>query len=237
VKRTASLLIALAVIAAPAVAAAQTLVIGAPPDAVSTPPAPRPDVHFDAGLRGMLISSPGFDPYAGNDLLMQLSLGAGLTVLRAGNVSILLFARWDWGSRTDVARGEDTSLEVHRLGGGAETRWQLARRFYLSAKLSPAALYLRGSIADTSIDRLLVSRTWTWGLDVTGGAGLLMAGRSTHGTGFWLTGDLGYAFAGTSAMTFAPASSTDDPRKFGSVMLPSIRPSGPVSRLGLALSF
>jgi len=128
-------------------------------------------------------------------------------------------------------------MTIHRLAGGAETRWQLARRVFLSAKVAPSALYLRGSIADTSVERLLLSRTWTWGLDVSGGVGVLLVGASAHGTGLWVTGDLGYAFAGTSPMAFAPGSDVTDTRKFGTVMLPSLRPSGPVSRLGLAVSF
>lgn len=230
-------LVACAALAAPAAARAQTVAVEDAPAAPARSPSPGPDVHLTAGARGLLISSTGFDPYAGNDLLVQLGVGAGLTVLHAGSVSVLVFAAWDVGTRTASARGEEASLTLHRLGGGIETRWQPARRLFLSAKLAPAALHLRGTIADPSIDRPLVSRTWTWGLDASLGLGLLVAGAGARGTGFWLTGDLGYAFAGRSPMTFAPSPDGTDPRKFGAVMLPPLRPSGPLSRLGVALSF
>lgn len=195
---------------------------------------PYPEISISAGLRGMLLPSIGFDPYAGNDFLGQLSIAGAIAVVRTRHASILLFGEWDVGTRSGTARGQDTSLTLHRLGGGAETRLLLARRFYLSAKLAPAALHLRGTLRDSDMDRPLVSRNWTWGLDTTGGVGVLLGGARVQA---WITLDLGYMFAGERGMTYAPGSDEEDTRRFGAVTLPSIKPSGAVSRLALAVTF
>jgi hypothetical protein len=211
-------------------------------------PAPRdegpegwatPEVSIAAGLRGMFIPGAGYEPYSSKGTLFQFALAAGLTVVRAGNASLMIFAEWDAGPSSARARGDDASIAIHRLGGGIEGKYQLARRFYLSAKLAPAAYYLSGSISDVGLPRPLIARSWTWGFDVSGGAGLLMgtAGRRAAPTRFWLTLDLGYAFAGSAAMNFAPGASEDDPRRFGTVMLPALKPAGAIGKLAMAISF
>lgn len=105
--------------------------------------------------------------------MAQGSFLAQITLLRFGPASILLFAEWGLGTRNAQARGQDASLTLHRLAGGAETRIALARRFYLDAKLAPMAYHLRGTIVDSGLDRPLVSRAWTWGLDLLRRRGLL----------------------------------------------------------------
>jgi len=246
--KRATWLLAAALIAAPAAAHAAgprvAVAVAAPapaPARADDTPLPvkssRPEISLEVGLRGTLIPNPGFDPYASNDFLLQASAGAGLTVVRMGNASILLFAEYDGGTRRATARGQEASLALHRIGGAAETRFQLGRRFYLAARVAPAALHLRGSITDPTLDRPLVSRNWTWGLDASGGAGLLLGRVGARGARFWLTLDFGYRFAGESQMSYAPVASDEDPRKYGSVMLPAIRPAGPTSRMTFAVSF
>jgi hypothetical protein len=230
--KRASFVVAAALIAAPATARAE------PPDTAPRVAAPRaPEIDVSVGIRGMLLPSPGFDPYAGNDVLVQSAVTVGVSLLRAGHASVLLFAEWDLGSRSSSARGEDTSLMLNRFGGGVETRYQLGRHVYLSAKLAPAAFLLDGSITDPSLDRPLVAQAWTWALDASGGFGVLLGRTETRGVGFWVTGDLGYTWAGESAMSYAPAAEASDPRQFGSVMLPAMKPAGGMSRLGMAVSF
>lgn len=203
-----------------------------PPERVS-----RPEVVLGVGVRGSILRSAGFDPYLNTDFFAQSSLLAGLTIVRAGPASIGLFANWDFGARNAMARGQEASLAMHRLVGGAETRLYLHRRFFFDAKLAGVAYHLRGAIQDTSLDRPLVSRTWTWGLDVSGGMGVVLTGVRGGGPRLYLTLDLGYTFAGDAAMSYAPTEDAEDTRKYGSVRLPSIKPSGATSRLGIALGF
>ena len=108
-------------------------------------------------------------------------------------------------------------------------------------KVAPAALHLRGSIDDPAIGRPLVSRSWTFGLDTTGGAALRI-GTASKSNGnpavsFWLTGELGYSFAMKTDMVYAPGEDEEDPRTFGEITLPSLRLGGPVGKLAFALSF
>jgi hypothetical protein len=246
------LIFAAAAIAVPAAARAQSTVsLGSgaavvraspEPDAPAPQPAPvepssRPEISIGTGVRGSLLRSAGFDPYASNDVFFQGSVIVGMTVLRAGKADIMLSAQWDGGTRSASARGEDTSLSVHRFSGVAEMRYHLHRRFFLGAKLAPAAFYLSGSITDASIDRPLVTHKWTWGLDTTGGAGVLIGSTGPRGVKVWLTLDLGYTFAGEAQMAYAPAADSSDPRKYGSVMLPSFRPAALTSRLGMQVAF
>jgi len=97
-----------------------------------------------------------------------------------------------------------------------------------------------GSIQAPSLDRPLVARPWTWGLDTVGGAGLLMGTAGSYAAPaarFWLTGELGYSFAGSAPMTYAPATSDTDPRQYGTLMLPAFKPAGGVGRLAVAVAF
>lgn len=239
-----ALFLSAALLATPAVARAESpppaLAVAAEPSPADiAPPArsSRPEINLSFGVRGMLMPSRGFDPYSTNNFLVQGSVGAGLTIVRVGNASILLFAEYDAGARSATARGEAANLTVHRLSGGAETRYQLGRRFFVAARVAPAAMLLHGKITDPTLDRSLVAASWTWGLDVSGGGGLLLGSTGSRGAKFWLTLDFGYLFSGESQMSFAPAKSEEDPRKYGSVMLPVMKPAGATSRLGVAVAF
>lgn len=199
-----------------------------------------PEVNLAFGLRTMIVPSAGLDPYATDNTVAQLSLAAGPTLLRRGPVAIAAMGEWDFGVRESTARGDTTSLTMHRLGLGLETRLQLATRFMIFAKLAPAAVNLRGTIMDPGLSRPLVSRSWSWALDTTAGAAVLFARtgpREAPTSRFWFTGELGYGFAGQSDMIYAPEPDAADPRKYGSIMLPGLRPSGALMRLAMLVSF
>jgi hypothetical protein len=239
VKRVLVLLASSAALAVPAPVRGEPL-------AADTGPGPRSatrpgEVAFAAGVRATILPGAGLDPYApGSDLLVMSSISAGVTVLRAGRASLLASVEWCVGSRSDVARGQEAAITLHRLGLAVETRYQPAQRLYLSVKLAPAAFAVLGSIEASGIDRPLVARPWTWGLDATAGAGLLLGavGPSRRPSArFWLAAELGYAFAGSAPMRYAPASDAADPTRYGSVMLPSFKPAGGVGRLGLGVTF
>jgi hypothetical protein len=228
-----------AALALPVTARAQPLAAdtGREPSSATRPG----EVAVAAGVRAAILPGAGLDPYApGSDLLVMSSVSAGVTLFRAGRASLVGSLEWNMGSRSDFARGQEASVTLHRLGLALETRYQPARRLYLSVKLAPAAFAVLGSIQAPGIDRPLVARPWTWGLDATGGAGLLLGtvGPSARPSArFWLTAELGYAFAGSAPMRYAPASDAADPSRYGSVMLPAFKPAGGVGRLGLAVAF
>ena len=199
-----------------------------------------PEVNLAFGLRVMNVASAGLDPFATDNSVAQLSLAAGPTLLRRGPVSLAALAEWDFGTREATARGDKTSLSMHRIGVGLESRFQVARRLMLFAKIAPAAVHLRATIEDAGLMRPLVSRSWNWALDTTGGLAVMFANtgpREAPTSRFWFTGELGYGFAGQSDMSFAPEADAEDPRKYGSIMLPALRPSGVLARLAMVVSF
>ena len=200
----------------------------------------RPEINLALGFRAMAMPSAGLDPYATNDASSssrsprdQRSCAAALSPSR----------RWPSGTsapRSPPRAATPTSLTMHRLGVGLESRFQLASRFMIFAKLSPAAVHLRGSIERSWPRSALVSRSWSWALDTTAGAAVLFARsgpREAPTSRFWFTGELGYGFAGQSHMVYAPEANEDDPRKYGSIMLPALRPSGALMRLAMLVSF
>jgi hypothetical protein len=199
-----------------------------------------PEINLALGFRSMIVPSAGLDPFSTSDGFSQLSLAAGPTLLRIGAVSFAALAEWNFGKLNGTARGETSSLVIHRLGVGLESRLQLARRLALFAKIAPAAVHLRGSIEDSSLDRPLVSRTWSWSLDTTAGVAFMFANtgpRARPTSRFWFTGELGYGFAGESAMSYEPAADDEDPRTYGAITLPALRPAGALARFAVAVSF
>jgi hypothetical protein len=197
------------------------------------------EIHLGAGARGLLLPDAGYQPYSNSEVMFQFALTGGVTFLRAGNVSLIVFGEWDVGQTSAVARDAQAALTMHRIGGGLEARFGLGRRFFLGVKAAPAAIRLYGSIEESGTSGTLLARPWTWALDTTGTAGLLLGSVAARRgpVRFWIGAEVGYAFAGQATMAFAPDEDSNDTRHFGSVMLPPFRPSGGVTRLSAMMSF
>lgn len=234
----------------PAVAAA-VVATGSAPDSVidGAEPAPvsarkeRPAPHListEFGLRVTYIVHEGFDPYAENNGYGQVSLAGSYTFWRGTPISVAAGAEWNFGVARAEARGDATALAIHRLAASMQVRYAPVRRLSMFAKLAPAALHIRGDIEDIELSQTLEARTWTWALDATGGAALLLgsAGRDDRpSASFWFSVELGYSFAGEVEMMYRPDSDEDEVRHFGDVRLPNIRPSGFLNRFTLGVSF
>jgi hypothetical protein len=195
---------------------------------------------FEIGARNQIVLFEGFDPYSRSDLLPHFAVAATWVPVRAGAVSLGVVGEYDIGGQSATARGDATALTVHRFSAGLQARFALASRLYTFVKAAPAALHLRASIDDAALDRPLVARTWTWGLDTTGGAALLLGAagdRAWPAARFWLVGEIGYAFAGEAEMRFSPEADPEDPRRFGEVELPGLRAAGVVNRFAFAVTF
>lgn len=244
VSRVLSRALGAAVLALSAFTALPALADAPPPRAdLAERAAPRRyvqrNVEVAAGVRTVVVRGQGYDPYASNDVLPALSLGVRAMVLKARPLSLSLLGGYEVGAEAETARGLDTHLVAHRILLGAEGRLDLGQRLALFARATPGVLHTRGSITDPGVPEL-VSRNWTWSLDATGGLALLV-GRvgdpEWPAVRFWLTAEMGYAFAGEVAMTYTPDAPDDDPRRYGSVDLPPLRLSGMVNRFTFAVSF
>jgi hypothetical protein len=193
----------------------------------------------DLGARAVFIDNAGFGPYSTSDLLPGLSVAASWVPGRIGAVSFAVVGEYDLGYQSATARGDATTLFVHRAAVGLEPRFRVGSRLDLFAKLAPGVLYLNGQITDADPSNPLSSSQWTWSLDTSGGAAflLLRSSGSRHVTSLWLVGEIGYAFAGSADMIFAQSSSAGDPHNYGSITLPALRPAGFLDRWAISMRF
>ena len=151
-----------------------------PSDRAYAPPPDKPltkhrqyDLGFEIGVRNVVVTDPSFDPYSTDDVLTSFALSATWTPLHFDIVTLGLVGEWSPGGSTGAARGDETSLAVHRGAIGAQARVALGRRVYLHAKVAPAILAISGDIEDPAVERPLEADNVTWGLDATGGAAVV----------------------------------------------------------------
>jgi hypothetical protein len=196
----------------------------------------------ELGLRAMLVTHDGFEPFAEKDvsLVGQLVVAASIAPLHLDPITISVVPEYNVGAKSHDVRGQESSLTLHRLAAGVRVDATITRHFHVFGRVAPAAVYLHGSLQDAAVDRSVVANGWTWGLDTTAGIALLLGtvgDRQSPLVGFWVLVEYGYMFAGEKDLSYAPADDEDDPRQFGSIDLPPIRPGGVINRVSVALSF
>jgi hypothetical protein len=197
----------------------------------------------ELGFRSVLVADGGFEPYANGDLslLGQLALAAHALPLKFSPMTIGIGAEYDIGNRSEVTRGQNTSLTVHRLAGSVLVDATIIRHLHTFARFAPGALYLHGTIEDAALPgRPLTTDPWTWAIDTTGGVSVLLGAvgdDQAPAVGFWLSAEFGYCFAGDVEMRFTPEEDEDDSRQFGAVRMPDLNPGGVVNRFALGLTF
>lgn len=211
-------------------------------------PAPRPAVphtqHFSAGLgfRAGIVSGEGYDPFSKDNALASGTLFGSYTPFSLRPASLHLAFEWDFASPSSSARGNESSLEIQRLGVGLEARYSPISRLALFVRGMPSAIHTYASIDDAVLGKKLESSSWTWGLDVSGGAAARIGavGSSEYPVAsFWLALDMGYRFAGSTKMRLRPGDlgEEDQTRRFGEVPLPNLDLSGFIARLSGSVSF
>ena len=200
---------------------------------------PRGTIVLDAGPRMSIVPDAALGPYSTGSIVPQLALGVGLVPIARGPASLAVRAGWDVGGTSATARSDQTSLTLHRLSLGLEGRYAANPWFHVFARVAPGAMHLRASIEDMGLDVPLVSRSWTWTLDTTGGAALRLgaAGKPESPVRFWMVAEGGYGFAGKSEMTFTPDVDADDPRHFGETTMAPLRLAGAMTRVSFAVTF
>jgi hypothetical protein len=216
----------------------------APPPADAAPdikarPLPH-HIGLQFGVRTLFIPSSGYDPFAESNGLAQASIAGTFTPWRSLPFSAHAIAEWDIGGSNATARGAATNLTMFRFALGVEGRYEPISRLYFFAKLAPAAIHARADIEDYALSATLKARSWTWALDTTGGAALRLgnAGKEHDPSAtFWLMLEMGYSFAGEAEMVLTPGAIDDEPRRFGSVALPGLEPSGFLTRFAGAITF
>lgn len=216
------------------------------------PVAPKPvkapaqpfEQHWSLGMGflGSAVDSPGYDPYSKNNTLPMVSLFGTVTPWSTRPLSVHLAFEYNYGGSSATARGDASSLDVHRLSLGVEGRYQPISRMRLFVRAMPSVIRVDGSIQDPYLNSHLAAGSWTWGADLTGGAAARI-GAVGHAdlprVSFWLGLDMGYRFAGVTSMRFRPSDLTEDDqtRHFGEVALPNLDLSGFVGKLSFSVGF
>lgn len=188
----------------------------------------------DVGLRETFVRDASFDPYSQNDLLPQGTIGGSRTLWRHERFSVAPGLRWDFGSSSAEARGASTSFVTHRFTVPIEARMQLDELLYVFGRLAPGGVWQRTKVTDGSLAEPLSHSGWVFAGDLSAGASLRLFGRAPT---FWLTPEIGYAYAARGTAGLSPEVEENDPRQFGALGLNGVSQSGWFFRAGVTATF
>ncbi|MBW2457490.1 MAG: hypothetical protein JRI68_23485, partial [Deltaproteobacteria bacterium] len=183
----------------------------------------------EIGVRNWVVFDEGIEPYSATGFVAQGAFTLNFVPFHFGDFAIGLSAEYDLGQTSHHVRTIDSSVTLHRIGAGIHAQYLLSRlRFF--ARVIPAAWHVQGSLEDDAFERPLKANGWTWGVDATGGVAVRIGSAggppNDRHVRFWLLAELGYGFAGAVDMSYGPEEDDEDPRVYGSVDLPPVRPSG-----------
>lgn len=224
----------------------------APPPAYTppaVPDAPAPEgppriswVRLGLGTRLGYIPHEGFDAYATNDVLAQISLEGSVTLLERRPWSLAGGLAVDLGGRSSRIRNEvDASLFAMRVTVPIEARWHLAGWLYAFGKLAPGVAYNAVSFKDPAALTPLRDKGGAFAADASLGASVMIGGYKNldkPGVRFWVTPEVGYGF--TTTMRVRPNADRDEDDVTGTEMDASFRSlalRGGFWKLGVGFTF
>ena len=192
------------------------------------------------GVRTNYVTNSGFDPFATDNALPQLSLGVGSTLASADQLSLAGLLLWDWGRSEATARGAESALDVHRLTLAAEGRYHVIRRLYVFGRLAPGALHWKASIRDRIADLERVDDRWVFAADLSAGAAFEFAGEargeSKRPRG-WVSADGGYGWSAASETALEPDEGSSAPARPEPVALGDLGLRGGFFRVALGITY
>jgi hypothetical protein len=168
----------------------------------SAPPSPAM-WRIEAGYRANFVTDAGYNPFSTQDYLGQFSLAASRTLFVAGAFSFAPGLAWDYGQSTATARGDTTSLTVHRLLVPLEGRVHFGRWGYALLRVAPGVAVEDASVADPASPAHLTKDRWLFAGDLSGGYAFPViphTGASSSSPGLWLQADGGYGFIVTERL-------------------------------------
>lgn len=194
----------------------------------------------DLGLRGSLVKSAGYAPFATNDYLSSLSLAGSRVLLVRGRLALAVGAAWDYAGPSATTRGSDAGLTMHRLTAPITLRYGLLRPLDAFVRVAPGAAHESAHIDDPSAPGTLKAQAWVPAGDASAGVAWAFAvstvGASGHPLVWRVTAEGGYGWTGSMSLAMSPdlqgAPTLTGPTNLGSLAL-----SGGFGRLALATSF
>ena len=217
-KRSLALSVALLLCAWAGRSAAQEPVEVAPVEPLSTPPspvleptplapaptppsAPAGNARLALGYRHGIIADRGFDRFAMDDRLSQLSLETSYAALNGKAGAVAAGLAWDFGSRGTTTNDLHASIVVHRITVPLEGRVYLAPWAYGFGRFAPGLAAYQARV--TSAATPLAGAAWVAAADASVGVSLLLGPhgeqRSTVAR-VWLTPEVGYGWAQASGI-------------------------------------
>ena len=200
----------------------------------------QPHVEALLGARVSKVASRGYDPFAGSDELVQLSLGLGATAIRLDRFSLAGVGFWDYGGHSSHARGEATQLVVQRLTVGPELRYHVLLPLYLFVHALPAFAFSDASLDDTVARATRSARHWSYGVDAAAGAAFELYGKRSGDSSqarLWAIAEGGYGYLGSTHLALTPAADAGAPQRTAAVDLGQLTLAGPYARVSVAVSF
>jgi hypothetical protein len=161
------------------------------------------------GGRDNFVTHPGFDLFAPDNQLPQVTLQAGRTLFASGALSLATLLAWDWGGMDSSARGAPTTLTVNRLTLGAEGRYHLWRRLYAFGRVAPGVMFWNATLKDrvASVDSHASAAMFA--TDLSLGAAVECFGESRGASPRprgWIGAEGGYGWTPSAKLTFKPDS-------------------------------
>lgn len=172
------------------------------PDTVEKTPRANATWAISAGFRVAYVTSPGFDPFAKNDVLSSLDLEVTRTILVRDRFSLATGVEGTMGARADTARGSKSSLYAGKVAIPFEARYHAARWVYFDARVAPALTIASAALAPDATDAFALL-----GADASLGARLgVPLGPSSTTARLWFGTDLGYSLTTSHEVRVSSAS-------------------------------
>lgn len=196
-------------------------------------------VRLELGVRTQFVRSKGFDPFASNDVLPQLTLAASYYFWARDRLSLGGVLAFDYGARSESARSGEASLDSRRFLLAPELRYHVLRVLAVTAKVGPTltrqeVAYSGGLAGDLS------KTAWKAGFDATAGAAFEVFGYVSGASKkprLWLTAEGGYGWTAANRLRLEPDESWTAPQRLTPLDLGQLSLSGPLFRVTAALSF
>ncbi len=221
-----------------------------------TAPGPRIDRlkemwRFELGYRGNFVTNAGYNPFSTRDYFEQVSFVASRTLFARGRFSFAPGIAWDYGKNTATARGDATSLEVHRIALPLEGRIHFGSFGYAFVRAAPAVAVENAEVDDptaicpqaVSIEPCaapLTKSRWLFATDVSAGYAYPVWSRrelSELVPRIWLQADGGYGWIVGQRLDLSADLPSGDPRLASGVDLGTLTMRAAFVRASAAVSF
>ena len=162
-------------------------------------PPPAGSARLAIGYRQAVIPNRGFDTFAPDDRLSQVSLETSYAPLNGQRGALAAGIAWDFGTRSAVSDGIPAAIDVHRLTVPIEARLYLAPWAYAFGRVAPGAAMYQTRI--TNIGTTLTGSPWVAAADTSAGLSFLVGPHGSQPDGVarvWLTPEVGYGWTQSS---------------------------------------